>query len=114
MLRASDYHSLEMMTPIFGGNADSSCRNSRPAPASAVFLSKFDFSNLLNRRSMRPGLTDEELNLLKEKVKSFKNLAREHFEIYAGSKMRILKYHALHHIVESLCDVGRLQYFLPR
>lgn len=108
MLKASDYDCVKMVVPVLGEIVDSCCRNSRMAPVTSVFSSFSDLVNLLCLMRMGPSFTDYESRLLKERVNSFKIIARKTFDNNLWSRIQTPKWHILHHIVESLQSVGGL------
>lgn len=106
MIKAKDWDSLEMVAPFLASIIYSCGGNSSSAPATVVLSSISNLVNFSYRRRMKPSWTDDELCLFKARVKIFKNSAKETFENYQLSKLRPMKWQALHNIVESLRHVG--------
>ena len=108
MLEASDLLCVDQIFPFIGALVDRLCGEVEEAPTTKVMTMYTDIVSLLYRRNMEPGHSEQDIIVLRNKIKSFKELSCKLYGKYQSSQMRTLKFHMLDHVLSDIECFGAL------
>ena len=108
MLEAADFMCLDQVFPFVGALIDRMCGEVEEAPTTHVMTLYSDLLECIYRRRQDPGHSKEDLEVLRSKIREFKNFSRALYGAFQVSGMAVPKFHMLDHLPDDIERIGSI------
>lgn len=97
MLQVSHLDSVDHVSPLFGATVDVTCGNNSSSEIIELFKSYVNLRMFLQKDSLCPFLSEQELTSLRKKIRNFKSKRRKVFGAYHAPNMGTQKKRFIDH-----------------